>query len=43
VKVNQSSPIAIYTQWSSEPPTEPGTYWFRRAPISGHHGARARD
>jgi len=26
--LNPSSPAEI--QWSTEPPTEPGTYWFKR-------------
>jgi hypothetical protein len=29
-KVNNSSPPDI--QWSTEPPTKPGTYWFKRQP-----------
>jgi hypothetical protein len=30
--LNTSSPPEI--QWSTEPPTKPGTYWFKREPTS---------
>jgi len=29
-KFNTPFPIAANLQWSSEPPTQPGCYWFRR-------------
>jgi hypothetical protein len=28
------APIAADIQWTGEPPTKPGTYWFRRDPPS---------
>ena len=28
-KVNKPSPRATDSQWSTEPPTQPGCYWFR--------------
>lgn len=33
-KVKKPSPIATDSQWSTEPPTQPGCYWFRRDPQS---------
>ena len=33
-KIYRRSPIATEGQWSSDPPTQPGTYWFRRDPPS---------
>jgi len=33
-KVNKLSPIATDSQWSTEPPTQPGCYWFRRESTS---------
>ena len=29
-KVNKPSPVAADIQWSNEPPTQPGAYWFQR-------------
>jgi hypothetical protein len=31
-KVNKPSPIAADITWSTEPPSQPGTYWFKREP-----------
>ena len=33
-KVNTPVPAAASIPWSIEPPTQPGTYWFRREPSS---------
>ena len=33
-KVNKPSPVATEGQWRTEPPTQPGCYWFRRDPPS---------
>jgi len=33
-KVNKPSPRATDSHWSTEPPTQPGCYWFRRDPPS---------
>jgi len=33
-KVNKPSPVGADIQWSTEPPTQPGCYWFRRDPPS---------
>jgi hypothetical protein len=32
--VKKPSPIATDSQWSTKPPTKPGTYWLRRGPPS---------
>jgi hypothetical protein len=33
-QVNKPSPVASDIPWSSEPPTQPVTYWFKREPAS---------
>ncbi len=31
---SKPSPLAEESQWSTEPPTKPGTYWFQQEPTS---------
>jgi len=33
-KVNTPSPVAADIQWSTEPPMQPGAYWFQCEPTS---------
>jgi hypothetical protein len=42
-KVNPPIPAAADIQWSTEPPTKPGTYWFRRDPPSRDIMAQVRE
>ena len=37
-----TTPAAADSRWRTEPPTQPGTYWFRREPSSKRdHGGRS--
>ena len=42
-KINTSSPIATDSQWNTEPPTQPGCYWFRRDPPSRDFMVQVRE
>jgi hypothetical protein len=33
-QVNTPSPKGADIPWTTEPPTQPGTYWFKREPTS---------
>ncbi len=33
-QVNTPAPKGVDIPWSTEPPTQPGTYWFKREPTS---------